>query len=36
MSVQPSLISWSEITKGGVILTAFGSKSNQNKINPFF
>ena len=29
---QPSLISASEIVNGGVIRTAFGSKSNQNKI----
>ena len=32
--LHPFLISVSEIFKGGVILTAFFSYNNQNKINP--
>lgn len=32
---QPSRISFVEIVSGGVMRTALGSKSNQNKISPW-
>ena len=34
MILQPLIISLFDMVRGGVILIAFGSKSNQNRINP--